>query len=136
MIELINSKEIQKSLKHNKRQYLCGNLKLPQLLNAIPDDNVEVGITKYQKYTAEIAHYHTTCSEYQYVLSGATKFLNVESGKTFELKKGDFFIVRPNTKYYQKAKKGCMVLFFKFPGGNDKVIVELTESQKQWGEKY
>ena len=47
-----------------------------------------------------------------------------------------FFVIRPMTKYYQKAREGTEILFFKVPGGNDKKEVSLTEEQEMWGNNY
>ena len=125
--------------KNNKRQYLLGDLQLPQDLDFIKDKEIEVGLSKYNKYTVEIPHFHTVCTEYQYVLEGKTKYLDIDTNIEYEVKKGDFYVVRPNTKYFQKSEKGTTILFFKNPGLNDKKIVEfcdLTEEQIKWSEKY
>ncbi len=44
-IEVISGESIQASLSSSNRQYLVGNLSIPQELDYLRDDNVEVGIT-------------------------------------------------------------------------------------------
>ncbi len=136
MFEIISSKNISGALEKSERQYLCGNLKKEQALKEIFDGNVEVGITSYKTGKTESPHFHRTCSEYQYVISGRTKFLDLDTNEEFEFKEGDFFVIRPDTRYYQKSLSGCKILFFKYPGGNDKVTTDLTKEQREWGENY
>ncbi len=136
MIEKLDSSLIDKTLESEHRQYLCGDLKLPQKLENLKDDEVEIGITLYDSYRVEKPHYHTTCSEYQYILEGKTKYLDLSTMEEVEMKKGDFFIIRRGTKYYQKALKGTKILFFKYPAGNDKILVKLSKEQENWGKEY
>ena len=135
-IEIIRNRYIKSLLLKFQRQYLVGNLLMPQELQNINDDNVEVGITYCKKYKVDAAHYHTACTEYQYVIAGKSKYLDLDTKQVYEVKKGDFFVIRPSTKYYQKSVKGTKILFFKFPAGNDKQIVELNEEEIKWGKKY
>lgn len=70
------------------------------MLDEIFDVNVEVGITYYQTDKTERPHLHKNCSEYQYVILGKTKYLDLDTKEEF--KKGDFLIIRANTRYYRK----------------------------------
>lgn len=135
-IKIISQKDIAGSLKGGNRQYLVGDLKKPQELEHIDDKDLEVGYSKYSEYTTLTPHRHTSCKEYQYVLNGKTKYLDLDTGEEFEVCKGDFFVIYPDTKYFQKALPETEILFIKYPAGNDKVVVEITEKQKKWGEKY
>lgn len=135
-IKIISQKDIICSLEDSNRQYLVGNLKNPQELKHIHDKDLEVGYSKYSEYTTLTSHYHTSCKEYQYVLNGKTKYLDLDTDEEFEICKGDFFVIYPKTKYFQKVLPKTEILFIKYPAGNDKVVVEITEKQKKWGEKY
>ena len=128
--------DIENSLSNNDRQYLIGNLNLAQDFDNIFDDNVEMGISDIKKYQAETAHYHEKCNEYQMVLSGKTKYLDLDKHLVYELSEGDIFVIEKNTKYYQKSIKGTRILFFKVPGGNDKIIVDLNEKELLWGREF
>lgn len=128
----INNRDIEKVLKGVSRQYLVGNLKCPQELEFIRDEHLEVGITDYDEYTTEIVHYHTDAVEYQYMLSGWTKYMDVDTGDEYEFKKGDFYCIEKNTTYAQKSKKGTRILFIKVPSINDKHVVEASEVIKNW----
>ena len=66
----IESREIAKAMEGVTRQYLVGNLKLPQKLQHIKSEELEIGISSYPKYTEEPPHKHSKATEYQYVLSG------------------------------------------------------------------
>lgn len=134
--KIIRSDEIEKAFKNNTRQYLAGNLAMPQQLKNIQDNDVEVGLTCYTEYKCEKPHYHTRCTEYQYVLSGESKYLDLETGTEYKVGQGDFFVIRPFTKYYQKSVKGTKILFFKSPGGNDKTEIELEKIYSDWGKEY
>lgn len=128
----IDNKDIKESLKGVTRQYFAGNLKKPQTLDFFLDENIEIGITDYDEYAIEDVHYHTEASEYQYVISGWTKYLNVTTGEEFEFKKGDFYKIEPNTTYAQKSKAKTRILFIKLPSINDKQIVEVNDVVKAW----
>ena len=49
-------------------------------------------------------------------------------------KKGDFYIIRPNTIYIQKSLEGTELMFIKVPGMNDKVKCDITDKMKKWFE--
>ena len=128
----ITSHDIEEVLKGVSRQYLVGNLKRPQELEFVEDEHLEIGITDYNTYTAELAHYHTEAVEYQYMLSGWTKYMDVTTGEVFEFKKGDFYCIEKDTVYAQKSKNGTRILFIKVPSINDKHVVETNERIRNW----
>lgn len=131
----IKNEDIENVLKSVSRQYLVGNLKKPQKMDFIRDEHLEIGITNYDKYTTEVAHYHTEAVEYQYMLSGWTKYLILGSGKEYEFKRGDFYCIEKNTTYAQKSKKGTRILFIKVPSINDKHVIDTSREIKIWYEK-
>lgn len=131
-IEIIKSAEIEESLKNTTRQYLVGDLKLPQKLNFLMDKQVEAGISTYNEYIWEKPHYHTSTSEYCYILSGETKYIDLSNNTEYHFHEGDFYILRQGTPYIQKCKPGCKLLFFKVPGINDKVVMETSKKMLQW----
>lgn len=128
----ISKENIEHILENVCRQYLVGDLKRPQELEHIQDSNLEIGITDYSEYTTEPVHFHTTATEYQYMLSGWTQYMDVNSGKVYEFKRGDFFGIKSNTTYAQKSKKGTRILFIKVPSINDKKIIESDERVEKW----
>lgn len=131
-IEILRKEEIEKALSHCSRQYLTGDLKLPQPLRFLPDKNVESGISSYPCYKWEQPHYHTTTSEYCYILSGETKYVDLSRGKEYHFKEGDFYVLRPNTPYLQKCMAGCRLLFLKAPAINDKVSIPVDDRMHAW----
>lgn len=131
-IDILKNYEILKSLVDNSRQYLVGDLKIPQKLNFIFDTNIEIGITDYSEYQSELPHTHSVAYEYQYMLSGHTFYLDIETNEEFEFKKGDFFKISPGFKYAQKSKKGTRILFIKVPPGNDKINLESDKFITDW----
>lgn len=131
----IEKKDIASSLEGVRRQYLVGDLKLPQKLNHIKKNDIEIGITNYSKYTTEDVHYHTDAVEYQYMISGWTKYMDVNTGEEYEFKAGDFYCIETGTAYAQKARAGTTILFIKVPSVNDKHIVELSDLVKEWYEE-
>ncbi len=131
----IKEKEIENILKRVSRQYLAGNLKKPQDLPFVRDENLEIGITDYSEYMTEPVHYHTEATEYQYMMSGWTQYMDVDTGEVYEFKKGDFYCIKKNTVYAQKSKRGTRILFIKVPSINDKNIVETPEKVSAWYEE-
>jgi len=131
-IEVISGENIQLALGSSKRQYLVGELALPQELEYLRDPHVEAGITEYTEYTIEKPHYHTTTTEYIYVLAGESRYINVKTREETFVKQGDFYLIHQGIIYAQKSKAGLKLLFFKYPSGNDKVTVEDDGSLDEW----
>lgn len=136
MFKKITSTAIDDALKSTMRQYFVGSLKLPQELEHIDDSNIEIGITDYKVYTPELPHWHKVAYEYQYMISGETKYLDIVSGEETSYAAGDFYRIEPETKYAQKSIGGTTIIFIKTPPGNDKVTVEVDSRTKAWLEKW
>jgi len=128
----ISKEQIQHSLENNTRQYLVGKLSLPQVLNHIEDDKLEIGITSYTDFHSESPHYHTQAYEYQYIVKGITEYMDVETGQEYTFHQGDFYVTPPGIKYAQRSQPGTEILFIKTPPGNDKQIIETTDKVKEW----
>ena len=133
--DLIKIEAINHALQGETRQYLTGNLKMPQKLNHIHDEKLEVGITNYVEPKEELPHYHTVATEYQYVLSGKTTYYNVETKEEMTFYEGDFYVIYPNTTYAQKSIENTKILFIKNPSINDKMNVEVSDDCRKWFEK-
>ena len=132
-ISLVNNSEIKVALEGLTRQYFAGNLQKEQRLSFVRDERLEIGITNYEEYTEEAPHYHTEATEYQYMVSGWTKYYDLDTGEEYEFKAGDFYTIFPETKYAQKSKKGTTIIFIKVPSINDKqVIIDVSDSVKEW----
>ncbi len=136
MIEIIEKEKIDQALSKNHRQYLVGNLQFPQELLHIQDNNIEIGITRFSEYAFEKPHYHPDVTEYQLLLSGSAKYVDVEANKEYFIQEGDVFVIRPGTTYIQKSPQNTTILFFKHPGINDKIIVPLTEKMLHWAQSW
>ena len=128
----IDNGEILEALKNTTRQYFVGNLSRPQRITYIRDDRVEIGISSYPDFQSEPAHVHNVATEYQYMISGWTEYMDVETGEVYELKKGDFYAIEPKTVYAQRVKRGTNILFIKVPSTNDKQLVEMSAEQLEW----
>lgn len=128
----IDNSAIRSSLEGVRRQYLVGNLQLPQKLDFIRTEALEIGISSYDTYTDEAPHKHTIATEYQYVISGWTKYLNPETQEEYVFRKGDFYAIEKGTPYAQKCKAGTEILFIKIPSINDKVALEIDEYIAGW----
>lgn len=129
---LVPNQEIEMATSQEYRQYFCGNLQRPQILDFIRTERLEVGISNYKTFTADMPHYHTTTADMMYILSGEYHVLLVDEGKEILLHQGDFLSVPPQTPYASKAKEGTKVLFFKYCNGNDKVTLDSSEILKKW----
>ena len=131
----INNTDILCALKNTTRQYFVGNLSKPQQISFIRDERLEIGISSYSDSQLEPAHVHSIATEYQYMINGWTEYMDVETGKIYEFKKGDFYAIERNTSYSQKVKAGTNILFIKVPSINDKKLVDISEDQMKWLEK-
>lgn len=136
MFKKLTATAIKDALIGTTRQYLVGNLKLPQELGHIDDTNIEIGITDYKEYSIEAPHWHKVAYEYQYMISGETKYLDVDTGTETCYSTGDFYRIDPETKYAQKSLGGTTILFIKTPPGNDKVVVESSADVHEWFKKW
>lgn len=128
----ISNTDILDALKNTTRQYFVGNLSKPQRITFIHDDRLEVGISSYPEFQSEPAHVHGVATEYQYMVSGWTEYMDIETGKVYEFKKGDFYAIEPKTVYAQRVKANTNILFIKVPSINDKHLIEISESQLEW----
>ncbi len=136
-MKVITAKEITKGLKHNKRIYLCGKLQQKNAVEHIENEGYEIGISKYDKFTCESAHYHALNNEYNYVLKGQVKVWIFDEEKEYTFSQGDLYLIEPNMPYITKAQPDTMVLFSKTPGGNDKVLTpEYEESVLEWTKSW
>lgn len=131
----INNADILSALKDTTRQYFVGNLSKPQQVSFIRDERLEIGISSYPAFKYEPTHVHTVATEYQYMISGWTEYMDVETGKVYEFKKGDFYAIEPGTAYSQRVKAGTNILFIKVPSTNDKQLVDISEEQLKWLEQ-
>lgn len=131
-MELIHGDILHQALDKSYRVYLCGDLKKPQELEWIYDAKNEIGISFYKKFTADHPHFHTNATEYNYIISGSSKILLIDEQKEITLEAGSIFVIPPLTRYASKHQAGTQILFFKSPGGNDKELVDATESLQMW----
>lgn len=128
----INSADILSALKDTTRQYFVGNLSKPQKILFIKDERLEIGISSYPDFKSEPTHVHSIATEYQYMIKGWTEYMDVETGKVYEFKTGDFYAIEPGTAYSQKVKAGTNILFIKVPSINDKQLVKISDEQLKW----
>lgn len=128
----IEDEAIKRSLENTTRQYFAGNLSKPQEIEFVRDERLEIGISSYPNYQHEPAHVHSIATEYQYMISGWTQYMDVETGKVYEFRKGDFYAILPGTEYAQRVKSGTNILFIKTPSINDKQFVEIAPEQEKW----
>ena len=128
----IENEEIAKVLETTTRQYFVGNLSRPQQIQFVRDERLEIGISSYPEAFTEQPHKHDIATEYQYVISGWTEYMDMETCEVHTFRKGDFFAILPHTAYSQKGKAGTKILFIKTPSINDKQAVGTSEEQQRW----
>lgn len=128
----IDNHEITEILKSTTRQYFVGNLSKPQKLSFIKDDRLEIGLSSYETSQSETVHVHDVATEYQYMISGWTEYLDINTNEVTEFRQGDFYAILPGTTYAQRVKAGTKILFIKTPSLNDKVLVEPDDAIAKW----
>ena len=129
---IIKSKDIEESLSKTKRQYLVGNLLLPQDLEYIHSDEIEIGISDYKGGEFEKAHFHTKQTEFQLIILGFTEYYDITNNEIYRFNKGDFYCIESGVKYAQKILEKTRIIFIKIPAINDKVLCEMTEEARKW----
>lgn len=136
VMKFIKNKEINNALDIDYRQYLTGHLSRPQIVKHI-DSDIEVGISYYKKFTADIPHVHPIADEHCYVLCGKVKVRCFEEEmKEYEFNEGDFFFIPKGIPHASKNYEGTKVLFIKNPSINDKTIIDVDENTKEWLKKW
>ena len=132
MFRIISRRDIDDALESNTRQYLVGNLSRPQHLQHFSSQSVEIGISSYDTHRSEDPHFHTEAIEFQFVLSGWTRYMDIDSREEWDFKRGDFYLIEPGTKYVQKSKPGTTIIFVKVPSVNDKQAIEIGTELQAW----
>ena len=129
----ISGQEIDQALRNVTRQYLVGDLQKPQVLQHVPSSLIEIGITRYENEgQPEPPHRHQQAFEFQYMTSGLTAYLDLNTAEEHVFRKGDFYVLEPGVVYAQKSVPGTEILFIKVPTGNDKVPVDTTPEVEAW----
>lgn len=132
-MQIIRKEQLESALSKNYRQYLAGHLKTPQPDLQHIDDDIEVGMSLYESFTADKPHVHPVCTEHGYVIEGAVRILLLDgSNKSYEANQGDFFAIKPGIPYASKNRAGTHVLFIKSPAMNDKTLIDIDENTKNW----
>lgn len=133
-MEYIRNEELENAFSHEYRHYLTGHLTREQLYLKHFDDDIEIGISDYKYFTADLPHVHPIVTEHGYVLEGKVKIMCFEGTKTEEMEfcKGDFFIIRPGVGHVSKNAPGTRILFIKSPGKNDKKAIDINDETKEW----
>lgn len=132
-MEIIRKEELEKAFSHEYRQYLTGHLERPQRFLQHIDDDIEIGISYYDRFTADVPHMHPIATEHSYIMQGKMRIKLLDgSNAEFELKEGDFFVLRPGIPYATKNAAETKVFFIKSPGLNDKTIVKIDEKTEKW----
>lgn len=130
----IQSQDIEQSLLQASRQYLLGSPTQWQPLAPIPDAAVAVEISSHAAAACEPARRYAQARELQYVLSGMTECLDLQTGEVHRFVKGDFFAIEPGTAYVQRMKLETRILLIRHPGGEKSMQPELSEAQQAWAQ--
>lgn len=132
MITTVRDADIVSELEETTRLYLVGNLTRPQRFPFVRDERLEIGISNYPDFQSEPTHVHDVATEFKYMISGCTEYMDIETGEVYEFRKGDVYIIHPGTTYAQRVKAGTRILFVKVPSINDKRLVEIHGEQLDW----
>ena len=132
-LEFISREMLEQALRAEYRQYLTGHLQREQPHLKHIDDDLEIGISHYQHFTADKPHVHPVATEHGYVLQGALRVLLLDgSDREYTFTAGDFFVLRPGIGYATKNAADTRILFIKSPGINDKTEVPVTDRVRSW----
>lgn len=134
--EYLPKSTIMEALADTTRQYLVGNLQIPQALEFFKDDQIEIGIINYKGDEWAAPHYHTKITEYQYIISGESRYIDLTTKQEYKFLAGDFFVIHKHTAYIEKGIAGTRILFIKVPGINDKVLIESCPEIDNWKDNW
>lgn len=130
---VMKKEQIDQATEKQYRQYFCGNLQKPQLMDFVLTKDLEIGISWYREFSTDKPHFHHKTADMIYVLEGIFAIYIVQSGNTVELRGGDFISIPPQTAYASKASAGTRTLFIKDTKGvNDKELIVPEEKVAQW----
>ena len=135
-MDFIKNSDIESGLEAFGRVYLCGNLKKANGVEHIMTDGYEIGISDYSEYTFEKPHLHAFNREFNYVIKGAIKVFMLNEKTEYLFSQGDLFVINANEPYVRKCIKGTRTIFSKFPGGDDKVLVDMDDNLMNWGKSW
>ena len=136
-MQVINRSDFELPLSRDRRIYLCGNLCNETDYKYITTDGFEMGITEYNEFTVEKAHYHKYNAEYNFVMKGMVKVYILDEKKEYLCKAGSIFVIEPGMTYKVKGVKDTSVIFSKVPGGNDKILVpECDDFLNSWASSW
>lgn len=134
-IRIIKGSDIDSVLRKKDREYLVGNLTRPQDLQHIVDEDVEIGISDYEKSNVDQPHFHPCISEYQYILKGEIVVFDLENMESYELSAGDFYAVPKGNRRIQLSKANSRILFVKNTSMDDKQVVTVSDEVHAWIKK-
>lgn len=135
-MKIVYGKEVRETLSKQIRVYLCGNLSDPEPFDFVKTDGLEIGLSHYQHFTVEKAHFHQWNREFNIIKAGSVKVYVFDEDKEYEFHQEDMYVIEPNMRYITKAQPGTDVIFIKDPGGNDKELLPITEKILNWGKNW
>lgn len=132
-VEYIRCDELEKAFEHSYRLYLTGHLQREQTYLKHIEDDIEVGMSDYREFTADVPHVHPIATEHGYVLSGKVRIRFFgDAVEEEEFSEGDYYLIRPGVCHASKNMDGTKILFIKAPGGNDKTPITVDEDTEAW----
>jgi hypothetical protein len=135
----VEGDDVDRALGSAGRVYLAGHLGRPQPqfdhIGELPDPT-EVGVTRYFSLTVDQPHVHELNTDFTYVVRGTFAVRIIPTGEVRVLGEGGLCVIEPGLAHVCIAHPGTQVLFFKVPGGNDKVPVQLDQASREWVEAY
>ncbi len=123
-IQVLKNKAISESMLFNERQYMLGELSLPQELRYIENPDIAIGLIEFKEFSHDIPHIHSIISESQYMIDGHAALLNLDTMEETVVSRGDFFYIPQNTPHVMKAQAGTKFIFIKSKCINDKQILD------------
>ncbi len=138
-VHFVEGDDVNQALSPAGRVYLAGHLGRPQPqfdhIGELPDPT-EVGVTRYSSLTVDQPHVHELNTDFTYVVRGTFAVRIIPTGEVRVLGEDGLCVIEPGLAHVCIAHPGTQVLFFKVPGGNDKVPVELDQASREWVEEY
>jgi|GEM_PF-1600696 len=136
-VHFIDGSDVDAALDDAGRTYLVGHLGHPQPqlghVGSLPTP-IEVGMTRYNRTTADVPHLHEWNTDIVVVITGTYAVRILSTGETKVLSPGGTCVIEPGIAHVCVAEGGTQVLFIKTPGGNDKKVVDPDGAIREWVE--
>lgn len=128
-IEHVTDGEIRQALARLNRQH---DVEDHKAVIVPTDPRVEIGVIEHEGAASLGPRRHRVATQHHYVVSGWVQCVDLDSGRVYDFRGGDFYAVLPGTAYAQRLKAGTRVIRIQVPTGEQAEQLYPDESTSSW----